>query len=664
MKKYSYQNFTDMVLPHSAQFSPDGKNVAYLVRIADNKTNSYLSKLYITNYKTGKVKKLTNSGSESSFTFTSPRTILFSSLRNESDKKLKEKGEQLTVFYEIALDGGEAEEAFRLELNGASASKVDRNTFLIRAVFDNSYPDLKGLTGKKRDEALAQWKEEQDYEVADEFPYRFDGMGYINKTRSRLYKYNRATGKLKAITDKLFSTGSTAFSADKSTLYYAGEMLITDTSNTSGIYAYDWKTGKTETLLDEGKYSVMSIAASDDAVYFVGRDFDPYKIAGAQLWKIDLATKKLTQIYVPEGDFGFGLVTDGINGAGSSFMVRDNKLYFLETKRFGTALYVLENDKPVRISNEELQIASYDICCGNIAAVGIEYNMPSELYAVEGDKFRAITDMNKKFNETYSMNKPEYLTFVNKDGIEIDGWVIKPYGYEPGKKYPGYLEVHGGPRASYGRELMLDLQWIASEGYFVFYANPRGSSARGDDFACITGKYGTWDYDDLMEFTDKVLEKYPDIDGDRLGVGGGSYGGFMSNWIIGHTDRFKAAVPQCSISSWFTMYGCSDIPKFCIAQIGDTPWGDFEGTWRASPLKYAPQVKTPTLFLQYGSDFRCPMQEAVQMYTALMMHGVETKLVIFHGYSHKMRSIGKPTSRNRRCKEILDWIDKYVKNAK
>ena len=663
MKKYTYKDFTDLLLPHSAQFSPDGKNVAFLVRIADNKTNGYLSKIYLTNYKTGKVKKLTNHGSEGSFTWVNSNTILFSSLRNEADKKLKAKGEQLTVFYEMNLDGGEAEEAFRLELNGASATKIDRNDYLIRAVYDNYYPDLTGLKGKKRDEKLAEWKEEQDYEVASEFPYRFDGMGYINGTRNRLYKYNRTTGKLKAITDKLFSTDNAVLSPDKKTLFYSGEMLTGSTSFTDGIYSYNLKTGAKETYLEEGTYSVMSMAVSDECIYFVGRVADFSKIAGAQLWKIDLATKELKQIYIPEGDFGFGMVTDGVNGAGSSFMVKENKLYFLETRRHGTGLYVLEDNKAVRISDEEIQIASYTMHDGKIAAVGIEYNKPGEIYAIEGKNFRPITAMNKKFNETYEMNKPEYLTFVNSDGIEIDGWVIKPYGYEPGKKYPGFIEVHGGPRANYGRELMLDLQWIASEGYFVFYCNPRGSSARGDDFACITGKYGIWDYQDIMEFTDKVIEKYPDLDADRLGIGGGSYGGYMSNWVIGHTDRFKAAVPQCSISSWITMYGCSDITNFCNAQMGGTPWNAFEETWRASPLKYAPNVKTPTLFLQYGEDFRCPMQEAVQMYTALMMHGVETKLVIFHGYSHKMRSIGKPTSRNRRCQEILAWIDKYVKNA-
>ena len=665
MKKYTYSDFTQMVLPHSAQFSPDGRYVAFLVRIPDDETDSYLSKLYVTDFKTGKVKKLTNTGSESSFTWVSPKTLLFSSMRSDKDKKLKAKGELLTAFYEIAVDGGEAEDAFKIPLDGASATKLGRNTYMIRATFDNSYPDLTGLKGKKRDEALEMWKEEADYQVADEFPYRFDGMGYINKKRSRLYHYNRATKKLVPITDKLFSTDNAVINEDKTMLYYSGELLECDTSNTDGIYAYNFKTGERETLLEEGKYTVGSMALVGDDIYFVGKVYADVQIIGEmQLWKLNVSTKKLEQVYVPEGDFGFGLVTDGINGAGSSMKSFGGNLYFLETRRYGCGIYRLEDGKAVKVSCDDIQTASFDISEKGIAAVAVEYNKPSEIYAVDEKSFRPITALNKKFNETFELSKPEMFTFVNSDGIEIDGWVIKPYGYEEGKKYPGYLEVHGGPRANYARELMLDLQFIAAQGYFVFYANPRGSSARGNDFANINGKYGTVDYQDLMEFTDEVIKRYKDVDENRLGVGGGSYGGFMTNWIIGHTDRFKAAIPQCSISNWITMYGTSDIPKFCQSQMNGTPWDNYEELWRASPIKYADKVTTPTLFLQYGDDFRCPMQEAVQMYTALMLRGIETRLVIFHGNSHKMRSLGKPTQRNRRCREIIEWLEKYVKNAK
>ena len=662
MKPYQYSDFSKLMLPHSGQLSPDGKHLAFLVRIPDDKTDSYLSKIYVTNVKTGKCKKLTNVGTEGNFTWVDNKTLLFPSMRNDADKKLKEKGELLTVFYQIAIDGGEAEEAFRLSLNGAVPTKIAKNLYVIRSFFDNAYPNLEGLKGKARDEALALYKEEADYEVADEFPYRFDGMGYINKKRSRLYLYNSSSKKLNPITEPFFNTGAMVIADNGGKIYYTGEEYTVETSNTAGIYCYDVASGKTEEILPVGKYAVGNIGVTKDCVYFTGMVFAPVQIVGAhELWAVPFKGKKVEKVYSPEGDFGFGLVADAIRAEGYGMKVHNDKLYFLETRRYGCALYVLENNKPVQITSPELQIGAFDMKDNATIALGLEFNKPAEFYAIDGQNYRPITKLSDKFVKTFALSPTEQLTFTNKDGIEIDGWVIKPYGYEKGKKYPGFLEVHGGPRANYSRELMLDLQFIASQGYFVFYCNPRGSSARGNDFANINGKYGTVDYSDLMEFTDEVLKKYKDIDGKRLGVGGGSYGGFMSNWIIGQTDRFKAAIPQCSISNWFTMYGCSDIPKFCHAQMDGTPWDNYEGMWRASPLKYAPNVKTPTLFLQYGDDFRCPMGEAVQMYTALMIHGVETRMVMFPGNSHKMRSLGKPTHRNRRCKEILAWLNKYVK---
>lgn len=662
MKKYQYQDFSKLSLPHSGQLSPDGKHLAFLARIPDDKTDSYLSKIYVTNVKTGKCKKLTNVGTEGGFTWLDNKTLLFTSLRNDADKKLKEKGELLTVFYKIAIDGGEAEEEFRLSLANAAPTKIARNLYVIRAYHNNAYPDLEGLKGKARDEALAAFKEEADYEVADEFPYRFDGMGYVNKKRSRLYLYHASSKKLTPITDPFFATGSMAVAENGGKIYYAGEEYTVETSNTAGIFCYDVASGKTETILPVGKYSVGSIGVTQDQVYFTGMIFAPIQIVGAlDLWSVSLKSKKVEKAYSPEGDFGFSLVADAIRAEGYGMKVYNNTLYFLETRRYGCALYAFEQGKAVELTNPELQIGAFDMQNGVTIALGAEFNKPGEFYAIDGQNYRAISKLTDKFVKTFELSPTERLTFKNKDGIEIDGWVIKPIGYEKGKKYPGYLEVHGGPRANYSRELMLDLQFVASQGYFVFYCNPRGSGSRGNDFANINGKYGTVDYEDLMEFTDQVLKKYPDMDGKRLGVGGGSYGGFMSNWIIGQTNRFKASIPQCSISNWITMYGCSDIPKFCHAQMNGTPWDNYDGLWKASPLKYAPNVKTPTLFLQYGDDFRCPMGEAVQMYTALMFHGVETRMVVFPGNSHKMRSLGKPTHRNRRCKEILAWLNKYVK---
>ena len=293
--------------------------------------------------------------------------------------------------------------------------------------------------------------------------------------------------------------------------------------------------------------------------------------------------------------------------------------------------------------------------CAGLPAIGM-----MESFTCQGGKCAQLTAFNAPIMEKYHFVQPQYLPFDNREGLDLDGWVILPPEAEEGKA-PGILLIHGGPRGQYQGTLSFDAQVMASQGYAVFYCNPRGGSSRSRAFADINGRYGTVDYDDLMDFTDAVLEKYPQIDGERLGVTGGSYGGFMSNWIIGHTDRFKAAVPQCSISNWITMYGCCDIPEFVETSQAGNPWDGYEALWRSSPLRYADKVKTPTLFLQYMCDYRCPMDQAIQMYYALHSHGVDTRLVLFEGDSHVMIMLGKPSHRVRRHTEMLGWFDKYLK---
>lgn len=165
-----------------------------------------------------------------------------------------------------------------------------------------------------------------------------------------------------------------------------------------------------------------------------------------------------------------------------------------------------------------------------------------------------------------------------------------------------------------------------------------------------------------MTFTDEAIKRYPQIDKDKLGVLGGSYGGFMTNWIIGHTDRFKAANSQRSISNWTSFYGVSDIGYyFASDQTDANPWTSLDKMWEQSPIKYAKNVKTPTLFIHSDSDFRCPLEQGLQMYTAINLNKVDTKMYIFKGENHELSRSGKPKARVKRLSEILNWFDKYLK---
>ena len=214
----------------------------------------------------------------------------------------------------------------------------------------------------------------------------------------------------------------------------------------------------------------------------------------------------------------------------------------------------------------------------------------------------------------------------------------------------------------YGKVFYHEMQVWASKGYFVFFCNIHGSDGRGNEFMDIRGKYGTIDYDELMQFTDTVLETYPQIDSSRVGVTGGSYGGFMTNWIIGHTDRFACAASQRSIANWISFSQTSDIgPYFAQDQQSTTYDENPEKLWWHSPLKYARNVKTPTLFIHSDEDYRCPLCEGLQMLNALLDQNIEARMCLFHGENHDLSRTGLPQHRLRRLNEITNWMEKHLK---
>jgi len=238
---------------------------------------------------------------------------------------------------------------------------------------------------------------------------------------------------------------------------------------------------------------------------------------------------------------------------------------------------------------------------------------------------------------------------------------MKPIDYDDTKKYPAILNIHGGPRVAYGDIYFHEMQVWASEKYFVFFCNPRGSSGKGNKFADLRGKLGDIDYTDFMKFTDEVLKKYPAIDKTRLGVTGGSYGGFMTNWIIGHTQRFAAAATQRSISSWITKTCLSDIGYYVNArELKSNPWNNFDLLWKQSPIKYYDRVKTPTLIIHSEQDYRCNYPEGLQLFTSLKLHGVKSRLCMFKGENHELSRSGNPTHRIRRLQEITNWFAKHL----
>ena len=267
---------------------------------------------------------------------------------------------------------------------------------------------------------------------------------------------------------------------------------------------------------------------------------------------------------------------------------------------------------------------------------------------------------NEAYLAEHIVTTPERFTYKGYDNWDIHGWYMPPV--EKKDKHAAILYVHGEPQVAYGESFFHEMQALAAKGYGVIMINPRGSNTYGQNFVkTILGDYGNHDFDDLMMGVDYILETHPEVDADQLYVAGGSYGGFMTNWIVTHTDRFRAAVTQRSISNWISFYGTSDIgPFFVEKQLLDDIHNP-QRLWEMSPVAHAKNAKTPLLVLHGQSDLRCPQEQGEQMYMAMRKNKVPTKMILFPQSSHGLSRSGLPNLRQERLKAITDWFEEYSK---
>lgn len=660
MENLKLKDFLDYKYLSNLEFSPNGENAGFIVNTTNYDDNNYQSNIWLLNNKTKKYSKLTSLNEERSFLWIDNSTIIFPATR---DAKLKEKvsqGEKWTAYYSIDINGGEADKYMQIPLMVTAIKMIDKDNFVLTAKYDNYGINLNEMTGEERTKAIAKLKEEKDYEVLDEIPFWSNGGGFTNQKRNRLYLYNRVSNEVTPLTCE--HTVVTYFSYKDGKVLYVGNVFEGKLEQREGIFCYDIASKKTETLLPiDANFRVSYAEFLEDAVICALNDCKEYGMNQNPSFyvikngKVELLKKHDTWMINTVG-------SDCRYGGGKAYRVVNGKLYFPTTvfkDSFLNTIDLAGNETVLTKANGSVDV--YDVHGDEILFVGLRGIKLQEIYSLKDGEETQLTSFNENVYTDKKLSIPEKCNFVN-DGIEIEGWVLKPVDYDETKTYPAILDIHGGPKTVFGEVFYHEMQVWANMGYFVFFCNPRGGDGRGNAFADIRGKYGTIDYDDLMKFTDVVLEKYP-IKADRVGVTGGSYGGFMTNWIIGHTDRFRCAASQRSIANWISKFGTTDIGYYFNAdQNASTPWINQEKLWWHSPMKYADKAKTPTLFIHSEEDYRCWLAEGIQMFTALKYHGVEARLCMFRGENHELSRSGKPKHRVRRLEEMTNWFEKYLKD--
>lgn len=665
MEKLQLDDFTKYQFLSSLKYSPNGEYAAFVLHRMNVEENKYLSNIWVYNTNTDKYFKLTSLDKEKSFIWLDESNILFPAMRNPKDKEKLESGEEFTVYYKINIHGGEAIEAFKVPLTVTELKKIDNKNFLVTALYDHYKPDINNLKGSEREEAIRKFKEEKDYEVLDEIPFWSNGQGFTNKKRNRLYLYNKDENQIKPITDEFTDVEFIKLNKNKSMVIIIANSFKDKAPIKSNLYLYDINKNNLENITHDDPFAYAYGDFLNDKIIFAGNNMKTYGVnENSHFYTMDLNNKRTEKI---TDDFDHSIWnsvgSDCRYGGSQSFKADGDYLYFVTTEINSSYINKIDQNGHIeKITTKGGSIDDFDIHNGNVLFIGLKNMKLQELYTLENGEEKQITHFNEWVVKTKKLSTPKRITFENEAGITLEGWIMKPVDFDPDKKYPGILDIHGGPKTVYGEVFYHEMQYWANEGYVVFFTNPRGSDGRGNEFADIRGKYGTIDYDDLMKFTDIVLERYPFIDSNRIGVTGGSYGGFMTNWIIGHTDRFKAAASQRSISNWISKFGTTDIGYFFVdnEQVG-TPWNNVEKLWFHSPVKYADRAKTPTLFIHSEEDYRCWLPEGLQMFTALKYHGVDARLCMFRGENHELSRSGKPKHRIRRLREMTNWFDKYLK---
>ena len=634
--------------------------VAFVVSTANETENCYESRLWL--YSDETVKQLTDLGKETAYYWLDDERLIFPAVRSAAEKKRAEKKEVFTSFYILDLKGGEALPYFTLPFNIEELIVLDGKSFLVTGRFDKAHPDFYAEDEETRSKIQEEKEKNKDYDVFDELPFWHNGVGITNGQRRRLLLVKLDPLSITPISKENEDVGG--FTVIDNKVFYAvqnrgSKMLLKEFS----IKAHDFRSNITNELFHTDSFMLSSLKSMGNSLLLFGNEGKRYGLNENDcIYKVDTNTGELKLLLSTEYSLYNSVGTDVRFGGGRQQVPHGESLFHLTTRGGNAVLYRLDSDgKDTPVFTKQGAMDSFDVGDGKVVCVGLYDMKPQELYLcdlITGDA-KCLTD----FNSTSLLDKyvaePEPLS-IESEGLTVDGWVLKPFDYDPEKKYPAVFDIHGGPKTVYGPVFYHEMQCWAGKGYFVFFCNPKGSDGRGNEFADIRGKYGDVDFKNLMDFVDAVLKAYPAIDQDRVCETGGSYGGFMTNWIIGHTNRFCCCASQRSISNWLSFCGVSDIGYyFAPDQTGGSIYCDPETLWNQSPLKYANNITTPTLFIHSDEDYRCPLEQGLQMFSALVDRGVPARLCLFHGENHELSRSGKPLHRLRRLKEITDWFDAY-----
>lgn len=637
------------------RISPNNSEAVFVKTNLDEEENKYVSNLFHLDLDTNEVTQWTYG----KHTVSQPRwsqngdQILFLSNRNEKNQ----------VFV-LSTKGGEAKQVTD-EKEGVSSAEFSPEGK--RVVYQTGYN-----VNEKNEEEKDEKKKDKLPEptVINRMKYKADGAGVLEEKYQQLKCLNLENEEVKTLKKGKQNYIFQGWLNDSSIIYSTDEDVNQDFNFNHNVYIYDLeKDEEREIPTEEGYSASFTTSPNGKQLLFVHMGRKYYNATHAEIYHYDLdsgiVSPLTTELDAPVGDY---VVADTQQQTYLQEVqwASDRDFYFAVSDQGSVILYYGNVDGELYPAlKKDLHVTGFNLLPDQQKAIlSISTNTnPSDIYLLDipSGELKQLTHVNQEFLDEVVVVEPEQISYSSKDDWTVHGWFMKPAEYKEGETYPMVVNIHGGPHAFYANTFFHEMQYLAAKGYAVLYVNPRGSHSYSQEFVdAVRGDYGNGDYQDIMNGVDYVLENYTWIDESRLGVTGGSYGGFMTNWIIGHTDRFKAAVTQRSISNWISFRGVSDIGYYFNEWQIQADLGNVEKLWKHSPIAYVENMKTPLKIIHNERDFRCPMEQAEQLYIALKHQGNETEFVRFPESDHNLSRTGKPNLRIERLNHIVGWFDEYL----
>ncbi|MCZ7645428.1 MAG: S9 family peptidase [Planctomycetota bacterium] len=652
------EDFREWRLASDPAPSPDGSCFVFALQRTNAAENRYESNLYRVPARGGPARRLTHGVHKDTQPAWSPdgQWIAFVSNREKETPQL----------WLLPADGGEARRLTNLAGGGVRD---------VRWAPDGKRVLFAHRPQPKEDPEAR--KKRATFKHITRLRYRLDGDGYFPAERWHLWTARVPGGTVKQLTFGDFDDGHAAWSPDGRRIAFSSNRLPdADWHPTnSDLFVIPSAGGRPRQLTSHrGQASHPAWSRDGKRLFYLGsyagdgewnkKPIHVFSIPAAGGKEVNL-TPKLD--YWPVngvlsdslgGTFGAVLLPFGESGA--------ERLLIMLNERGGCRLHSLPQAGGALRPEfaEDANVAAVAVARDGRSAAAVIARIEDcgDVYrlALDGSGgARRLTHFNRAVFGRLELSAPEETWFPN-GRTRVHGWILRPPGYRPGRRYPMLLQVHGGPMAQYGYTFFHEMHVLAAQGYVVVYTNPRGSDGYGTRFRCgIDGRWGTDDFSDVMAVA-RAMARKPYVDSKRMGILGGSYGGFMTTWVLGHSTLFKAGVTMRQAGNRYSFFGTSDIGSSWHHDFGGYPWEKPLKFLRRSPNFYAGRIQAPLLIVHSEQDYRCPLSQAEELYVSLKAQHKTVELVQFEGESHGLSRGGKPQNRLERLRRIVDWFERYL----